>query len=91
VAAETSYQVLAASGVLRWIFGLQKSPAEATLLRSQVADLTRQREIELLTDAQYVTQLTSLGLPQNYINALRAGANAHISPKTKAILTPPVV
>src|SRR5712691_7724680 len=90
VAADVAYQVLARSGVLRWIYGLQKSPQEATLLREQVADLTRQREIEMLTDAQYVAALTSLSIPPRYIQTLRAGANAHISPKTKAILTPPV-
>jgi len=90
VAAEVSYQILARSGVLRWIFGRQLPPQEATLLREQVADLTRQREIELLTDAQYVAQLTSLSITPRYIQALRAGANAHISPNTKAILTPPV-
>lgn len=90
VAAEVAYQILARSGVLRWIYGRQLPPAEATLLRQQVSDLTRQRELEFLTDAQYVSQLTALSIPPRYIQALRAGADAHISPKTKAILTPPV-
>src|SRR5216683_473067 len=89
VAAEVGYQILARSGVLRWIYGRQLPPQEATLLREQVADLTRQREIEMLSDAQYVAALTSLSIAPRYIQALRAGANAHISPKTKAILTPP--
>jgi hypothetical protein len=88
VAAMTSYQLLQSAGVLRWIYGQRLPPAQATLLRQRVADLTRQREISLLTDAQYVSALTALGIPQNYINALRAGANAHISPKTAAVLTP---
>src|SRR5260370_41143417 len=90
VAAEVGYQILARSGVLRWIYGRQLPPQEAPLLRQQVADLTRQREIQMLTDAQYVAQMTSLSIPPRYIQSLRAGANAHISPKTQAILTPPV-
>jgi hypothetical protein len=90
-AAEVGYQVLAQAGALRWIYGRHLSPQDATLLRQQVQDLTRQREIELLTDAQYVAQLTALSIPPRVIQALRAGADAHISPKTKAILTPPVV
>ncbi len=89
-AAEVGYQVLAQTGVLRWQYGRQLLPQDATLLGRQVADLTYQRQIQMLTDAQYVAQLTSLSIPPRYIQALRAGANAHISPKTKAILTPPV-
>lgn len=88
VAAVVAYQTLAASGVERWIYGLRLPPSQATLLRQRVSDLTRQREISMLTDAQYVSALTALGIPSNYINALRAGANAHVSPKTAAILTP---
>lgn len=90
-AAEVGYQVLAQAGALRWIYGRHLSPQEATLLRQQVQDLTRQREIQMLTDAQYVSQLQALQIPPRVIQALRAGANAHISPKTNAILTPPTV
>lgn len=88
VAALTTYQTLAAAGVLRWIYGLRLPPSQATLLRQRVSDLTRQREIGMLTDAQYVSALTALNIPSNYVNALRAGANARISPKTAAVLTP---
>ena len=89
-AAQVEYQILARTGVLRWIYGRQLPPAEATLLQRQVSDLTTQRQLQFLSDAQYVAQLTSLSIPPRYIQALRAGANAHISPKTNAILTPPV-
>ena len=88
VAAMTSYQVLQSAGVLRWIYGQRLPPSQAILLRQRVSDLTRQREIGMLSDSQYVSALTALGIPANYINALRAGANAHVSPKTAAILTP---
>lgn len=87
-AAMVAYQTLASSGVLRWIFGLHLPPSQATLLRQRVSDLTRQREIGMLSDSQYVSSLTALNIPPNYINALRAGANAHVSPKTAAVLTP---
>ncbi len=88
VAAATTYQVLAQSGTLRWVFGLKKSPSEATLLRQRVADLTRQREIQQITDAAYVAALQALNIPARVINALQAAANAHISPKSAAILVP---
>lgn len=76
------------AGKLRFQFGLRLSPAEATLLRQKVADLTRQRELQMLTDGQYVAGLTALKIPQTWLNALRAGANAALKPKTAAILTP---
>jgi hypothetical protein len=76
------------AGKLRLQYGLRLSPPEATLLRQKVADLTHQRELQLLTDIQYVTALTALKIPPTFVNVLRAGANAALKPKTAAILTP---
>jgi hypothetical protein len=76
------------AGKLRRQFGLLLSPPEATLLRQKVADLTHQRELQMLTDAQFVQKLTALKIPPTWVNVLRAGANAALKPKTAAILTP---
>jgi hypothetical protein len=75
-------------GTLQRVFGLQLSPPEAKLLRQRVADLTKQRELQMLSDSQYVQGLQALKIPPTWVNALRAGANAALKPKTAAILTP---
>lgn len=76
------------AGKLRLVYGLRLSPAESTLLRQRVADLMKQRELQMLTDNQFVLQLQALKIPPTFVNALRAGANAALKPKTAAVLTP---
>ena len=83
-AALVDLAVLRKAGSLRWIYGLQLSPREATLLRDRVAALTDQRKRLQITDLEYVSQLQALGIPPKYVNALQAAADALISPKTAA-------
>src|SRR5207245_2032437 len=64
--------VLQKAGGLHWIYGLQLTPAEATLLRERVAALTDQRKRLQISDAQYVSGLQALNIPPRYINALQA-------------------
>jgi hypothetical protein len=60
----------------RWIYGMQLAPADAALLRQRVSALTEQRQKGLLSDPQFVTQLTNLKIPPAVINALQARADA---------------
>ncbi len=53
-----------------------------------MAALTDQRKRQLLTDQQYVDALKALGIPPKQINALRAAADAMVSPRTSAVLIP---
>jgi hypothetical protein len=71
-------------GNLRWVYGLQLNPPAAALLRERVSALSAQREKELLTDPQFTTQLSALGIPQPWLNAIRAHANALIALSTTA-------
>ena len=75
-------------GTPRWIYGLRVPAEEATLLRSRVGALLDQRKRQLLTDPQFHDALASLGIPPEWINSLRATADAMITPKAAAILTP---
>jgi hypothetical protein len=88
VAAQVTLAELQSAGVLRWIHGLQLAPAAATLLKDRVSALTDQRKRQQITDALYVSQLQALNIPDRYINALRAAADAMISPKTAAVVVP---
>lgn len=76
------------SGNQRWIYGLQLTPDEAALLRSRVAALTAQRKRNQITDQQYVEQLRALNIPDRYVNALRANADALVTPKSSAFAVP---
>jgi len=80
--------VLRKAGALRWIYGMQLSPTQATLLHQRVTDLTDQRKRLQITDAVYVAGLRALGLGEKWVNALQAQADAMISPKTSAIVLP---
>jgi hypothetical protein len=88
VAAQVTLAELQSAGVLRWIHGLQLPPAAATLLKDRVSALTDQRKRQQITDLLYVSQLQALNIPDRYINALRAAADAMISPKTAAVVVP---
>jgi hypothetical protein len=85
-AAMLSLAQIDITGLPRWIYGLHLPPAQASLLRQRVSDLLRQREILGITDAQFTTALQALKLPPKVINALRAQADAHITPKSSAIV-----
>lgn len=87
-AAWVDLAVLQKSGNLRWKYGLQLSPSQATLLGQRVTALTDQRKRQLISDAQYVAGLQALGIPPNVINALQATADAMLSPKTSAYVVP---
>jgi hypothetical protein len=87
-AAMVDLAKLRKAGALRWAYGLELSPTEATLLRSRVTALTDQRKRLQITEAQYVSQLQALGIGDRYVNALDAAAEAMISPKTSAFAIP---
>lgn len=76
------------TGSLRWIYGVQKSPSEAALLRERVSALNDQRKRVQITGDQYVNSIQALGIPPRVANALLAAANAMITPKASAIVTP---
>jgi len=76
------------AGGLRWTFGVQLAPSAAALLRSRVTALSDQRKRQQITDPQFVASLQALGIPQHYVNVIRATADAMISPKTAAVTIP---
>lgn len=86
-AAITDLVVLETAGNLRWIYGLQKVPADAALLKDRVDALLDQRKRELIDGSQFVKSLQGLGIPEHYQNALLARANAQITPKKDAFVT----
>lgn len=75
-------------GGLKWLYGRQLSPGDATLLRQRVAALTDQRKRLQIDDPTYHQQLVALGIPDVWVNALRAAADAMITPKTSAFAIP---
>jgi len=87
-AAWVDLAVLRKGGALRWLYGLQLSPQEAIVLRERVTALTDQRKRSLIPDTQFVDALKALGLPPREINALRAAADAMLSPKSSATVIP---
>ena len=87
-AAWSEIAQLQKTGTPRWIYGLRVPSEEATLLRSRVSALLDQRKRQLLTDPQFHDALASLGIPPEWINSLRATADAMITPKAAAVLTP---
>jgi len=87
-AAFVELAALQKGGNLRWLYGRQLSPGDATLLRQRVAALTDQRKRQQITDQQYHDQLAALGLGAHWVNALRATADAMISPAKSAFEIP---
>jgi hypothetical protein len=87
-AAQASLAALQSAGSLRWIYGLQLSPAEATLLRQRVSALNDQAKRMQITIPAYTAALQALNIPPRYVNALTAAAASMISPKTAAIIVP---
>ena len=87
-AAWETLAVLQKGGALRELYGLQLSPQAATVLRERVTALTDQRKRLQITDSQFVDALKALKIPPSNINALRAAADATISPKSSAVVIP---
>jgi len=75
-------------GSLRWVYGLQLPPQQATLLRQRVGAISDQVKSGLITPDQMRAQIQALGIPLTYQNALVAAATALIKPVTTAVLTP---
>lgn len=69
-------------------YGLRLPPEQAQLLASRVLALRDQRKRQFITDIQFRDQLRALKVPDNYINALRAAADATITPAKSALLLP---
>jgi hypothetical protein len=86
--AWTDLAVLRKAGGLRWTYGLQLAPVPAALLRARVSALSDQRKSGVLTDQALFAQLTALGIPQPFLNTIRADANAMIAAKAGAVLIP---
>lgn len=86
--AWTDLAILKKAGNIRWIYGLQLTPAEATILKQRVSALTDQRKRLLISQQQYVNDLTQLGIQSNWANALDAAAEAMLTPKKSAFPIP---
>jgi hypothetical protein len=87
-AAWADLAALEKGGGLRWIYGLQRPPDQAALLKSRVAALSDQRKRLQISDAQLVAALTALGIPASYVNSIRAGVDAMVTPKAAAVTIP---
>lgn len=80
VAAWVDLAVLQKKGTIRFVYGLEKTPADAQLLRERVASLLDQRKKMLIDDAGFTAQLQALGIPADVQNALLSGAAALTTP-----------
>jgi hypothetical protein len=87
-AAWSALAELQKQGSLRWLYGLQLSPAQATQLRARVTALTDQRKRLQIDAATYDAQLKALGIGDAWRNALEATADAMITPKSSAFAIP---
>jgi hypothetical protein len=88
VTAWTDLAALQIIGSAVKVFGMTLTPAVATLTRERVTALTDQRKRQMITDTVYVDALKALGLPAVNINALRAAADAMLTPAKSAKLIP---
>lgn len=86
VTAWTDLAALQIIGSAVKVFGMTLTPAVATLTRERVTALTDQRKRQMITDTAYVDALKALGLPAVNINALRAAADAMLTPSKSAKL-----
>ena len=87
-AAWSEIAQLQKTGLPVWVYGLRLPREQATNLRSRVTALLDQRKRQLLTGQEFHDALTSLGIPSEWINSLRATAEAMITPKAAATLVP---
>ncbi len=83
-AAWTDLAVLKKAGNVRWVYGLQLTPAQATVLKQRVTALTDQRKRQLISQQDYVNALAQLGISNTWVNALDSTAEAMLTPKTSA-------
>jgi len=86
--AWTALAALQQQGSTRWKYGLQLTPTQAQILTERVTALTNQLKASLITDAQFVAQAQTLGLPAVWINALQANAHATATTPKQATLFP---
>jgi hypothetical protein len=77
-----------ALGRQRFVFGLQMSPTDATLLQDRVAALETQRKKNLISAEQFVQALKNLKIPETYVDALAARTEAAAFKATKPTPTP---
>jgi hypothetical protein len=87
-AAWVDMAALEAAGKPRHSFGLRLAPDQANLLSTRVRALNDQRKRQLITDLEFRNSLRALHIPDNYINGLRAAADATITPAKSALLLP---
>lgn len=87
-AAWVDMAALQLAGAPRYKFGLRLTPDRAQLLTDRVRALSDQRKRQLITDLQYRDQLKALDIPPVYINALRAAADATLTPAKSALVLP---
>jgi hypothetical protein len=87
-AAWVDLATLQLAGSRRLTYGRLLPPEAATLLHSRVAALSDQRKRELISAQEYFAALSALGIPQPFLNTLRATTEAMISPKTGATMIP---
>lgn len=76
------------AGSLRWTYGLQLAPAQATLLRQRVAALTNQLKSGQITPDAMVSSLKALGIGDAEVNGLVAAASATAATKPVAAYIP---
>ena len=79
---------LSFAGSLRWVYGLQLTQPAAKLLTERVAALSDQLKRQLIKPAEFEAALAALKIPDKYINALEAAANALAAAGKLASLTP---
>jgi hypothetical protein len=87
-AAWVDMAALELAGKPTFRFGLRLTPDKAQLLTGRVRALNDQRKRQLITDLQFRDQLKALDIPANYINALRAAADATLTPAKSALVLP---
>ncbi len=75
-------------GKPKFAFGLRMEPPQAQLLQERVKALQDQRKRQLITDLEFAGVLKTLGIPPRYINALRAAADATLTPAKSALVVP---
>jgi hypothetical protein len=87
-AAWADLAALRKDGSQKWIYGLRLTQEPANLLRARVTALADQRKHGLISDGILISQLQALGIPQVYINAIRAAADATPATGTVAEFVP---
>lgn len=87
-AAAVDLATLQREGRPRHMYGKSLSSTDASLLQGRISALKDQRRRELITDTQFTNDLKALGLTPHFINAIRAAADATLTPAKKAFEIP---